>query len=256
MSRAAVWTWCAAGFAVLVLATALATIGLQDVNRDAYHDWVNFDAQGNEQQYAELRASAAMMHTSGHAVGQLCAALFGVLLGATTARRVTRWTVPLAVAGGVILALVSLALALPRASAAVGELWMIDELTSRGFVFDHNLLHDAGVVAFLVAGLTAFPLWAVLGVGATLRWRPVLVAIVALVWFPVSIVGGFLSAGVASGILPLYSNLGLAQLTLRFPWAAAIVTLVLAAWAAGFYLIGRAARRRTPQTASAQDVHH
>ena len=40
-----------------------------------------------------------------------------------------------------------------------------------------------------------------------------------------------MSGGVASGVLPVYSNLGLAQLTLRFRWAAAIVTLVLAAWA-------------------------
>ena len=134
------WTWCAVGFAVLVLATALATIGLLDVNRDAYHDWVNFDAQGNEQQYEELRTSAAMMYTSGHAVGQLGAALFGVLLAATAARRANRWTVALAITGGAILALVSLALALPRARAAVGELWMIDELTGRGFVFDQNLL--------------------------------------------------------------------------------------------------------------------
>ena len=250
------WTWCAVGFAVLVLATALATIGLLDVNRDAYHDWVNFDAQGNEQQYEELRTSAAMMYTSGHAVGQLGAALLGVLLAATAARRAQRWTVALAITGGAILALVSLALAFPRAKAAVGELWMIDELTRRGFVFDQNLLQDDGVVAFLVAGLIAFPLWTIVALGASLRWRPVVVAIVALVWFPVSIVGGFLSAGLASGVLPVYSNLGLAQLTLRFPWAAFIVTLVLAAWAVGFYLTGRAAKRRTPQPVPAKDVHH
>jgi hypothetical protein len=244
MSRAAVWTWCAVGFAVLVLATALATIGLLDVNSDAYSDWVNYDPQGNEQQYEALRTSAAMVYTSGHAVGQLCAALFGVLLGVTAAARSTRWTLALAISGGAVLALVNLAIALPRARAATSEFWMVGELTSHGFAFDHNLLHDWGVAAFLVSGLIAFPLWTILGLGASLRWRPVVVVLVALALLPVSVAIGFMSAGIANVLLPLYSNLGLAQLTLRFSWAAAIVALVLAAWAAGLYRLGSAATRR------------
>jgi len=254
MSRAAVWTWCAVGFVVLVLATAFATIGLLEVNRDAYHDWVNFDAQGNEQQYEELRVSAAMMYTSGHAVGQLGAALFGVLLGATAARRAVRWNLALAIGAGAVVALVSLVLALPRARAEVGDLWMIDELISRDFGFHPNLLTDNGVLAFLVTGLIALPLWTIIGLGASLRWRPVIVIIAALAWFPVSIVGGFLSGGVASGVLPLYSNLGLAQLILRYPWSAIVVTLVLAAWAALFYRRGSAAQRRMLHAAAPMDA--
>jgi hypothetical protein len=255
MSRAAMWTWCAVGFAVLVLATAVATIGLFDVNSDAYSDWVNYDPQGNEQQYEALRTSAAMVYTSGHAVGQLCAALFGVLLGVTAAARSTRWTLALAISGGAVLALVNLAIALPRARAATSELWMFGELTSHGFTFDHNLMHDWGVAAFLVSGLIAFPLWTILGLGTSLRWRPVLVAPAALVWFPVSIVGGFLFAGVASIFLPLYSNLGLALLTLEAPWATAVTVPVLVAWAVGLYRIGSAATRRKlePATSSRSD---
>jgi hypothetical protein len=250
MSRAVFWTWYWAGFAVLVLATALATIGLLDVNRDAYHDWVNFDTQGNEQQYEELRVSAAMMYTSGHAVGQLCAALFGVFLGATAARRATRWNISIAISAGAVLALVSLVLALPRAKAKVGDLWMIDELISRDFGFHSDLLRNSGVAAFMMAGLVALPLWTILGLGAGLRWRPVVAVLVLLAWFPVSMVAGFVSGGVANGVLPLYSNLGLAQLTVKFPWAAAVVTLVLAAWAVGFYRIGSAATRRKLEPAT------
>ena len=132
MSRRA-WTWCAGELAVLALATALAAEALLDANRDAYESWINRDPQGNDQQWEALRVSAALMYTSGYSVGHLCAALFGVLVAALTPGRARIFHMAVAPLAGVVLAAVSLAVGLPRARAAVGSLWMIDELGRHGF---------------------------------------------------------------------------------------------------------------------------
>lgn len=246
----------AAAVAVLVLATVVATVALLDVNRDTYQDWVNFDPQGNDQQWEALRTSAALMYTSGHSVGHLCATLLGVLIGQITGRTGRLRHAGIAAAGGAGLAAVSLALALPRASTGIGRLWMVDELTRHGFPFDHNLLHDQGVFAFFALGFVAFPLFAVLGLGASLARGPRLAAVLALAWHPVSVVGGFLTTGVPAVMWPLYSNAGTARLVLRWPVSALVVALVLAVWAAGACLIGFASRARPVRAAPAAETGH
>jgi len=247
------WGWATVAFGVLLLATAVASVALMGVNRDTYHDWINFDPQGNEQQWDALRMSAALMYTSGHAVGQLCAALFGVVLGATTASRERRLSLAVAVAGGIGLAVVDLALAPSIATREVGKLWMVDELTRHGFSFDPNLLHDRGVLALLVAGLVAFPLWAVLGLAASLVVRPLRAAAFALVWYPVCLVGGFLTAGVPALGLPMYSNPGMAQLMLRWPVTALAATLVLSLWAVGIMRVARVSEVAAAPPATTHD---
>jgi hypothetical protein len=47
----------------------------------------NSDAQGVDQNVAELHATAAFLYTSGHSVGQLVAMLLGAVLGSIGARQ-------------------------------------------------------------------------------------------------------------------------------------------------------------------------
>jgi hypothetical protein len=195
-------------------------------------------------------------------VGQLCAFLFGVLLGALAmdqlgagdrGARVRTWgrSLGLAGLGGAGLAVanltVALTLGLPQVEAEVAE--TIDKLGEFAFTNDPDMLHRPLVVTVLVAGLVAFPLWALLGVGASVLAGPRRSAVFGLAWYPVSIVGWFFVAKAADGaanvVLPFYGNDGSGWMVWSWGQGAAIAsTLVLAACSGGLCLV--AFRRTRP----------
>jgi hypothetical protein len=233
----------AGGWLALSLVTAYAAVQLIGVNRDFYQGFIDYDPQGVEDQWDELRVSAAMMYTSGHAVGQLCAYLFGVLVAATTgARRPVRCLV-VAVLGGAALAAVGASLAWPRAAAQTGWLWMVDELARRGFAYDPDLLREPSVRAFVLTALAAFPLWSLLGAGAGLA-RPAAAAAAGVGWFLFS--GAFTvmwPVGLLHFVVPGFSTPAVGMMVVLWPTVGILTTSVLALWAAALCVRGIRRRR-------------
>ncbi|MEE6259220.1 hypothetical protein [Plantactinospora sonchi] len=129
---------------------ALLVLVAMPFNDQFYEFWVNYDAQGDAQQYERIYTSRIFRHTSGVLSGQLLA----LLAGAALARR-HRQPVALAIGASlaVLLAVETFAIAYPLARAQEGVF-----LTTAP-------LDDPVLVRVLLCELAAYPLYAAVGVG-------------------------------------------------------------------------------------------
>lgn len=134
--------------ALAVPAMALLVLVAMPFNDGFYGFWINYDAQGDAQQYELLHTTRVFRYTSGVLCGQVLALLAGTALASrrTQARALA---VPLAV----LLAGVAVAVAYPLARA-------------RESVFFTPPAHDDPVlVRVLLCEVAAYPLYAAAGVG-------------------------------------------------------------------------------------------
>ncbi|WP_262287017.1 hypothetical protein [Micromonospora sp. MA102] len=163
-------------------AMALLVLAAMPLNDGFYDFWVNYDAQGDAQQYERIYTTRIFRHTSGFLCGQLLALLVGAaLVRRNSQARALAVAVPLAV----LLAGVSFAVAYPLARARTGSF-----LTTPP-------LDDPVLVRVLLCELAAYPLYAAAGVGLgallgrlrrrATRWP--LVVLLLLGWFVATMTG-------------------------------------------------------------------
>ncbi|MCW6010403.1 hypothetical protein K1W54_38530 [Micromonospora sp. CPCC 205371] len=145
------------------LVALLATM-LLPLNDGFYEFWVNYDAQGDAQQYEWRQTTRAFRYTS----GVLCGQLVALLAGAVLALRHRAWALASAVPLGAVLAATTFAVAYARDGK--------------------DPLADAGIARLVAVELAAFPLFAAVGVGLGLllgrRWwlLPLTLPAVAIMW--------------------------------------------------------------------------
>ncbi|WP_433795350.1 hypothetical protein [Actinoplanes sp. CA-252034] len=165
--------------------TALLAVVLLPLNDGFYLTWINFDPQGEGQQWEWRYNREVMRNTSGYLYGHLLA----LVTGAWLAHR-HRYPVALAIAAGIGTAMA--AAAYLTAHALGGE-----RLRVGG---DGQVLWEPAVVGGVQHGplLAAFPLHALLGVGlgvlladrlGSRRARTVAVVVLTIGWSVVSVAG-------------------------------------------------------------------
>ncbi|MGY0002611.1 hypothetical protein [Micromonospora sp. I033] len=250
---------------------ALLALVAMPFNDGFYNFWVNYDAQGDAQQYEQLYATRIFRYTSGFLCGQLLA----LLAGAALARR-NGQARALAVAGplAVLLAGVAFAVAYPLARAREGS------------VFTTSPLDDPVLVRVLLCELAAYPLYAAAGVGLgalfagrlrrpAIRWSLLLLLLpgwvvatmfgllqddrfnapYALLWAVPPI-----AAGTAVALAGLSMDVWVAQPVLVGDWgcgASAALLVSAAAYALGLNLLaGRAGRRPPPDARRPHQGHN
>ncbi|MEV4625819.1 hypothetical protein AB0J90_05955 [Micromonospora sp. NPDC049523] len=175
--RAALW----APGAVAVLALLL-----MPVYENGYEFVVNYDPQGDAEQFERLYTTALLRYTSGFVCGQLIALAVGAALG----RHCVRTAAParplsiMATAGlaGTALGLLNLAVVAPAAALRTELAMSIVDVRAAGLDFDPDLLRDPGFWQVLLVGLLSFPLWAVAGAAAGLLLDPARVVPALLAW--------------------------------------------------------------------------
>ncbi|MFC0027935.1 hypothetical protein ACFFMM_00155 [Micromonospora chaiyaphumensis] len=240
-------------------AMALLVLVAMPFNDGFYNFWVNYDAQGDAQQYEQLYATRVFRYTSGFLCGQLLA----LLAGAALARRYGQMkalaaAVPLAI----LLAGVSFAVAYPLARAREGSF------------FATPPLGDPVLVRVLLCELAAYPLYAAAGVGLggrlrrrAMRWPLVLLLLPG--WAVATMTGllqddrftapsGLLwavppiAAGTAIALAGLSMDVWAAPPVLVGDWgrsAGAALLVSAAAYALGWNLLANRAGRRPPPDA-------
>jgi hypothetical protein len=166
---------------------------LMPVNERYYLTLVNYDPQGDRQQFEWLYTTALMRHTSGFLCGQLIALCLGALLGRRLIRspapgggNARSWLAPTVVAAaiaGMALALVNLAVTTPLAGGHTRLTMSVARVRATGLEFHPDLVHDPGFWHVLLVGLLVFPAWAMAGVGAgALVSRGLTAATALLTW--------------------------------------------------------------------------
>ncbi|GAA3763955.1 hypothetical protein GCM10022379_34610 [Micromonospora maritima] len=241
-----------------VPATALLVLVAMPFNDGFYTFWVNYDAQGDAQQYELLHTTRIFRYTSGVLCGQALALLAGAALAVrNTQARALAAAVPLAA----LLAGVAVTVAYPLARAR------------EGVFFPTGALDDPVLVRVVLCEVAAYPLYAAggVGLGALLRGRlrrPAtrwpLVLLFLLGWFAATLTGLVQDDrfGAPSGLLwavsPIAAGTAIALAGLSTDvWAvppvvvgdggcgAGVALLVsAAAYALGLNLLARWARRR------------
>ncbi|BEL07709.1 hypothetical protein Q0Z83_059000 [Actinoplanes sichuanensis] len=165
--------------------TALLAAVLLPLNDDFYLTWINFDPQGEGQQWEWRYNREIMRNTSGYLYGHLLA----LVTGAWSARR-RRFPVALAIAAGMGAAMA--AAAFLTAHALGGERLRV--------AADGRVLWEPTILGEVQHGplLVAFPLYALLGAGlgvlladrlGSRRTRVVAVVLLTIGWSVVSVVG-------------------------------------------------------------------
>ncbi|SBT67833.1 hypothetical protein GA0070622_4914 [Micromonospora sediminicola] len=241
-----------------VPAMALLVFVAMPFNDGFYSFWVNYDAQGDAQQYELLHTTRIFRYTSGVLCGQALALLAGAALAVrNTQARALVVAVPLAV----LLAGVAVAVAYPLARAR------------EGIFFTTGALDDPVLVRVLLSEVAAYPLYAAAGVGlgtllgarlrrSATRWP--LVLLFLLGWFAATLTGllqddrfdapsGLLwvvppiAAGTAVALAGLSTDVWAVPPVAVGDWGrgAGVALLVsAAAYALGLNLFARWARRR------------
>lgn len=143
-------------FAGLAAATALAAYALHDLNLDAW-SWFNYDPQGFDQELRAWLTAGAFAATSGTAVAQLSALLFGRYGGRTGTG------LPTALAAGLGLAVAQLAVAAPMAVDRLNGKGMAIEMTRHGHPFDPALWRQPVVVIAVSAAVLSCLIWSAVG---------------------------------------------------------------------------------------------
>lgn len=145
------------------LVALLAAI-LLPLNDGFYEFWVNYDPQGDAQQYERRQTTIAFRYTS----GVLCGQLVALLAGAALASRQRAWALATAMPLGAVLAATVLAVSYARDGSGP--------------------LTDADIARLVAVELAAFPLFAAVGVGLGLvlgrRWflLPLALPTFAIMW--------------------------------------------------------------------------
>jgi hypothetical protein len=213
------------GPAVAVLAAtvlvAVSAVAMLPFNRGYYNFWINYDPQTYEEVYLRAKVTAFMMSTSGFFWGQQIALLLGAVL-AQRLRRVRR-ALATAIPAAALLAAVNLAVAWPLSAGSRRSLGQSGEdARQAGLPFTPDLLDDRGFQLVLGAGLVAFPVAAVAGVGlaALIGPRPRALPIVAAIVVAIALPIGGLAASAQGEPAVLFALLALV------PPAAAISTVV------------------------------
>ncbi|MBB5113348.1 hypothetical protein ACLQ2Y_14285 [Micromonospora echinospora] len=252
MTHPAVWS---------VPAMALLVVVAMPFN-DAFYDfWVNYDAQGDSQQYELLHTTRIFQYTSGVLCGQVLALLAGAALASrNTQARALVVAVPLAL----LLAGVAVAVAYPLARAR------------EDVYFTTPALDDPILMRVLLCELAAFPLYAAAGVGlgalllghlrrAATRWP--LVFLLLLGWFAATLVGLLqddrfaapyallwavppIAAGTAIALAGLSTDVWAVPPVPVGDWgrgSSAALLVSAAAYALGLNLLARWAGRRVPR---------
>ncbi|MEU4626675.1 hypothetical protein AB0G04_42670 [Actinoplanes sp. NPDC023801] len=199
----------------------LLTVVLMPVNDGFYETWINYDAQGDSQQWEWRYHREVMRNTSGYLCGHVLALLTGVWL----AQR-HRYPVALAAAAGVASAMAAAVFVAARAIG--GERVRVTT--------DGRVLWEPGAIGDLPYGplLAAFPLYALAGVGLGVLFGGRIRSRAARIVAVVVLAGGWMVATMA-GLLQ-DDRLGLPMWTLVVvpPLAAATVigmaSLSLDAW--------------------------
>ncbi|MBE1491072.1 hypothetical protein [Plantactinospora soyae] len=211
------WRTSSSWVAVLVAAVLVAAISaaLVSHNSNYYEVWVYNDPQTSEEQYEQFVIDLFMAHTSGFFWGPIIALLLGVFL-ASRLRGVPQ-ALGVAVPAGVLLAGVNFAVA-----------WQLSADTRRGSAWypasvPANLLADDRFQHVVGAGLAAYPLAAIAGVGLgalfvyLLRLPAVavlpLAVMVAVPYGAFAAIFGWFAAAVDDEPVALFGTLGLLPLT-------------------------------------------
>ncbi|SRR6266550_3767551 len=182
------------------LAVAGLTLLLVPVNRSIYADLFDYDPQNFTELWDDYFGTGVNLYTCGFFAGQAVAVIFGSALVLADPRpsspvRVPKLTV--AALGGVLLGMVAFAVASAVAPAQIENHWSLDQLYRSGQPFDPNLLHQPGLWRAILTGLVGFPIWAIIGVGATARFsrtlRGSMAGLVAalVLWLPAGVSFGF-----------------------------------------------------------------
>jgi hypothetical protein len=143
---------------------ALLAAMLLPLNDGFYEFWVNYDPQGDAQQYERHQTTIAFRYTS----GVLCGQLVALLAGAVLALRQRAWAFATAVPLGAVLAATVFAVSYARDG--------------------REPLTDAAIARLVAVELAAFPLFAAVGVGLGLalgrRWYllPLALPAFAIMW--------------------------------------------------------------------------
>lgn len=138
-------------------------------NSGFYDLWINYDAQGNAQQYERIYTTRIFRYTSGVLCGQGLAFLAGVSLAR---RHAHAWALAVAVPLALLLALATFTVAYPFARH-------LDDSS-----FSTAPLADPVLVRTLVCTLAAYPLYAIAGVGlgVLVRSRRLLIPLLLLLF--------------------------------------------------------------------------
>lgn len=243
-----------------VPAMALLVLVAMPFNDAFYGFFVNYDAQGDAQQYELLHTTRIFRYTSGVLCGQVLALLAGAALASrNTQARALAVAVPLAV----LLAGVAVAVAYPLARARDGA------------SFTSPALDDPILVRVLLCELAAYPLYAAAGVGlgALLRGRGAVRRALALLlllgWFVTTLTGLVqddrfgapyvllwavppIAAGTAIALAGLSTDVWVVPPVPVGDWGRGAGTALLvsaAAYALGLNLLARWAGRRVPTPA-------
>ncbi|MFC4071082.1 hypothetical protein [Actinoplanes subglobosus] len=251
--------------------TALLAAVLLPLNDGFYLTWINFDPQGEGQQWEWRYNREVMRNTSGYLYGHLLA----LVTGAWLARR-RRYPVALAIAAGIGTAMA--AAAFLTAHVLGGE-----RLRVGG---DGRVLWEPAVVGEVQHGplLVAFPLYALLGAGLDVllagrlgsrRARTVAVVVLTIGWSVVSVDGLMqvgridfpapllwvvppLAAATAIGMASLSLGAGEIRPAFAGDWgdtASSALIIGLAAWTAVAVVTGAARVRRQDDAAVRPEPH-
>ncbi|GAB2940896.1 hypothetical protein GCM10027280_31790 [Micromonospora polyrhachis] len=124
-------------------------------NDEFYNLWINYDAQGDDQQLEQFYTTRIFQHTA----GVLCGQLLALLAGAALARRHTQTrALAVAIPLAVLMAGVTFAVAYPLAQARGSTYWPVTYPPSAP-------LDDPVLVQVLLCELATYPLYTAAGVG-------------------------------------------------------------------------------------------
>jgi hypothetical protein len=220
--------------AVLVLARLMVP-----ANRAGYQ-LINQDPKGFDQLWDSYLSTGANLYTTGFLCGQLVAMLFGgllVLADRGPANPVRESILVVAAFGGVLLGLTNVLAARTLAPDPVYEHWARKELVPNDPKMDLDVLHQPGVWHAIMAGLVAYPLWALIGVGLAARFRRAFRVIAGL------LLGAAIGAGLIVWAVTGHHVPGWAELPLE--WVNLLCyAILLPLWpsASNFYLVTETAR--------------
>ncbi|MER7892207.1 hypothetical protein ABTX15_20545 [Micromonospora sp. NPDC094482] len=157
------------GVLVAVVLVAVVAAALTPFNGNYYEVAIYNDPQTSEERYEQVMVDVFMAHTSGFFWGQFIALLLGAFLASRL--RGMRWALAAALSVGVLLAAVNFAAAWHSSSDIRRWLaWRAEK--SAGLPID--LLSDDRFHHVLAAGLAAFPIAAIAGVGLGTLIAPLL----------------------------------------------------------------------------------